>query len=63
VVTNDKEKLERTTIKDKTFIGANGKEKTLYELSEYIYYFYKWGVIKKRSTLRNKIVFSRLKQS
>ncbi len=47
VITNDVEKIERTTIKNKTFVGANGKEKTLYELSEYIYYFFKWGVIKK----------------
>jgi hypothetical protein len=32
---------KETTLIDKTFIGANGKNKALYELSEYIYYFYK----------------------
>lgn len=47
VVTSDAEKLKLTTLKDKIFIGANGKEKALYELSEYIYYFYKWNIIKK----------------
>lgn len=47
VVTAEADKLQRTTLQDKTFIGANGKNKALYELSEYIYYFYKWGVISK----------------
>jgi len=47
VVTSEPEKLARTTLPDKTFIGANGKNKALYELSEYIYYFYKWGVVSK----------------
>ena len=47
VVKSDKEKLEKTTLKDFSFIGANGKEKTLYELSEYIKYFYDWKVISK----------------
>ena len=27
------------------FIGANGKKKVLYELSEYLYYFYSWDMI------------------
>ena len=45
VVIDNTEKLERSTVKDKIFAGANGKEKTLYELSEYIYYFYRWDVI------------------
>ena len=48
VITADEEKLQRTTIKDKLFIGANGKQKTLYELSEYIYYFYQWGIITRK---------------
>lgn len=47
VVKNDIEKLKLTTLKDFDFIGANGKNKTLYELSEYIYYFYKWNMIRK----------------
>ncbi|GHP37650.1 hypothetical protein JP0040_13660 [Helicobacter pylori] len=36
----DKEKFELTTLKDKKyhFLGANNKVKTLYELSEIIYY-------------------------
>ena len=37
------------------FIGANGKKKVLYELSEYLYYFYSWDVVtlsELRRTLR-----------
>lgn len=37
-----------TSIKDAYFIGDNGKNKTLYELSEYLYYFTKWGVFNKQ---------------
>lgn len=51
VVKTDTEKLEKTTLKDFSFIGANGKEKTLYELSEYIKYFYDWKVISKESLI------------
>lgn len=51
VVKADTEKLEKTTLKDFSFIGANGKEKTLYELSEYIKYFYDWKVISKESLI------------
>ncbi|MCL2312194.1 MAG: R.Pab1 family restriction endonuclease [Firmicutes bacterium] len=40
-----------TTLFDKTFVGANGKNKALYELSEYIYYFHKWDVITKNELL------------
>jgi hypothetical protein len=47
VVIAEKEKLELTTLKDFKFIGANGKEKTLYELSEYVYYLVKWSFIPK----------------
>lgn len=47
VIKADTEKLARTTLKNFSFIGANGAEKTLYELSEYIKYFYDWGVINK----------------
>lgn len=47
VVTSDTEKAENTTLKSKTFVGANGKQKFLYELSEYIQYFYDWQVITK----------------
>ncbi|GAA8211722.1 hypothetical protein TH0628_13150 [Helicobacter pylori] len=40
VLIKDKEKFELTTLKDEKyyFLGANGKTKTLYELSEIIYY-------------------------
>lgn len=33
------------------FIGANGKTKVMYELSEYIYYFYKWNIITRQSLI------------
>lgn len=42
---SDKKLLEKTTMPDSCFIGAKGKVKTLYELSEYIKYFYDWGII------------------
>ena len=42
---DDPSKMALTTVKNEIFVGANGKRKTLYELSEYIYYFYRWGVI------------------
>ena len=47
VKVKEKEKAELTTLKDKTFTGSNGEEKYLYELSEYIKYFYDWGIIKR----------------
>jgi hypothetical protein len=49
VVTAEADKLQRTPLKTKTFTGANGKNKALYELSEYVYYFYKWGVIRREA--------------
>ena len=45
VVKKDAAKAERTMLRDKTFVGANGEEKYLYELSEYIAYFYRRGLI------------------
>ncbi len=41
------DKAEFSTLKDSglTFTGFNGKKKILYELSEFLYYFKKWGVI------------------
>jgi hypothetical protein len=47
VVTKKEDKLKLTTLPNLRFTGANDKEKALYELSEFIYYFYKWNVIKK----------------
>ncbi len=43
----DKEKFELTTLKDEKyhFLGANNKIKTLYELSEIIYYDKQLGLI------------------
>ena len=49
VIKADTEKLQKTTLKNFSFIGANGKEKTLYELSEYIKYFFDWGIISKKN--------------
>jgi hypothetical protein len=47
VVTAEEEKLNLTTLRNFKFIGANGKEKALYELSEYVYYLVKWNFIPK----------------
>ena len=60
VVKSDTEKLEKTTMPNFSFIGANGKEKTLYELSEYIKYFYDWGLVKKEMLLDMKEYLSSL---
>lgn len=38
-----------TTLEDKKFIGANGETKSLFELSEIVYYLANWGVISKKS--------------
>ena len=51
VVKADVQKLEKTTLKNFSFIGANGKEKTLYELSEYIKYFYDWDIVSKKELI------------
>lgn len=56
VITSDQEKLSNTSLPNITFVGANGKEKAIYELSEYIKYFYDWKVIKK-DTLTNLLSF------
>jgi len=45
VITKDHDKLLLTRFHDKRFIGANGLEKALYELSEYIKLFYDWKII------------------
>lgn len=54
VIKSDINKLNKTTLKDYSFNGANGKEKTLYELSEYIKYFYDWGIIKQKELINIK---------
>lgn len=45
VVKKETEKLTESSLPETEFIGANGKVKALYELSEYICYFYKWNII------------------
>lgn len=62
VIKADTEKLQRTTLKDFSFIGANGKEKTLYELSEYIKYFYDWGIVSKGDLNNVKSYLSNLSE-
>ena len=48
VVKKDAEKLLESSLPETEFIGANKKNKALYELSEYIWYFYKWNVISRK---------------
>lgn len=43
VVKKEVNKLTKSSLPETEFVGANGKSKALYELSEYIWYFYKWG--------------------
>lgn len=45
VVTNEINDKKSTTLINKQFIGANGKTKSFFELSEIIYYFSDWGII------------------
>lgn len=53
---NDKEKLALSTLGQSEFIGANGKTKALYKLSEYLYYFTQWGIITE-SEITNLLAF------
>lgn len=48
VVKKEIKKLAESSLSETKFIGANGKVKALYELSEYIWYFYKWNIITKK---------------
>ena len=57
---NDSAKVEHTTLTSKTFTGSNGKTKYLYELSEYIKYFYDWGIISKDELLSIKDILENL---
>jgi len=45
VVKKETDKLAESSLPETEFVGANGKTKALYELSEYIWYFHKWVVI------------------
>lgn len=62
VVKRETEKLAEASLPETEFIGANGKIKALYELSEYIWYFYKWNVIS-REELENVISYLNAIQS
>ena len=47
VVKKEEEKFAESSLPNTEFIGANKKTKALYELSEYIWHFYKWGIVSK----------------
>ena len=49
VVSKEISDKKSTTLKDKQFIEANNKTKSLFELSEIIYHFINWGAISKKS--------------
>ena len=49
VVKKEIEKLAESSLPETEFIGANGKTKALYELSEYVWHFYKWGVVSREN--------------
>ena len=62
VVTSDIEKLSKTTLNNLRFIGANGKEKALYELSEYVKYFYDWKIVTKEELTNIQTFLSNLSE-
>lgn len=62
VVKKETEKLAESSLPETEFIGANKKVKALYELSEYIWYFYKWNVISKEE-MKSVIAYLNLIQS
>lgn len=57
VVADDSVKLQETNLPTKIFTAYNRKTKALYELSEYLYCFAKWGFITKHdlTSLADKI--------
>jgi hypothetical protein len=46
-IVDDPEKLKLTTLSEVRFLGANGKTKAFYELSEYIFWLEKWNLVGK----------------
>jgi hypothetical protein len=48
VVKKETEKLAESSLPGTEFTGANGKNKALYELSEYIWHFYKWNLVSRK---------------
>jgi len=61
-VFNEKLKRDLTTLKNIKFIAFNKKEKYLYELSEYLYYFVDFNVIKKEKLKELKKFLISLKE-
>lgn len=59
---SDKEKLALSTLEDTEFIGANGKRKALYELSEYLYYFVQWEIITKNEVDDLRVFLQNIKE-
>ena len=55
VIKKEEAKLAESTLQETSFIGANGKEKALYELSEYVYHFYKWDIWDTKSHESSKV--------
>jgi len=47
VVKKETNKPAESSLPETEFVGANGKTKALYELSEYIWYFHKWAIVSK----------------
>jgi len=47
VVKKETDKLAESSLPETEFVGANDKNKALYELSEYIWYFHKWAIVSK----------------
>ena len=43
--------FSKTSIKNIPFVGHNGKQSALYELSEYCYYFVSWGTIARQDLI------------
>lgn len=52
-----------TTLKENYFIDDNGKKKTLYELSEYLYYFVEWKVISTKTLQELQINLTNIVES
>lgn len=63
VIKKEINELKNTTLPNQNFIGANGKEKSLYELSEYIYYFYKWNIINRQDLIDIKLYLESIPDS
>lgn len=56
----ESDKLERTSMPKEIFIGGNGVLKAFYELSEYIKYFFDWGLVPRSRLESIKLNLSKL---